>query len=397
MALVRVGDRALPTRFAVPSGRAADVLATLEAQGVGLARARVASRLGDPDPFPLRAALAASPDAAVTGAEGDVLSADAVDALLLAADAACDPALAGLFAGRPPGPLARAVPVDDPRRPWLRWPARPAPPARVGKVETWTTAEIGDTPVATVRCAEPLPGGGVALGSDYGLTLWQNGAFQPFPWPRGSRREARRVEAMAVSGGRLWIATTQALYDWDFAAKVGNRRHGEDEEGGYDDLTAMLSTGDRLLLGYRTRFEGASGPRDVLAMARDPSGVVYAGTRHGELHVIDACGPVRVFADSKPRPVRHVAFAQGALWVASAGALHRFDGAAWSSSTPEPTALAVDRHDRLWALAEGGLHLLDGGALRPVPVALERPWSLATTPGALWIGGRERVWRVAVA
>jgi hypothetical protein len=109
-----------------------------------------------------------------------------------------------------------------------------------------------------------------------------------------------------------------------------------------------------------------------------------------------------VFADHKPRPIRHLAHARGALWVAALGALHRFDGASWSTipEAPEPTALAVDAAGRLWALAAGALHVVVGPVgherLRRVPIALERPWSLAATRGSLWIGGRERVWRVTL-
>jgi hypothetical protein len=424
MGEVGIGPTRLTSRFAIPSGPPARVLAALDAAGLGVARARIAAALGNPDPFHVRAALTTL-TAAVTGADnrgadadrgaaersgsagipvigtaGDPLSADAADAVLLAADAARggppEPALAGLFAGRLPGARARAVPVDDPARTWLRWPHRPVRPARVRGVESWSTAEIGDSPVATVRCAIPLPGGAVALGSDYGLTLWRDGRFAPFPWPRGSRREARRVETMVVHGGVLHVGTTQTLYTWDFAGAVHSRRHGPDEEDGFDDLDALLSAGDRLYAGYRTRFEGGGGPKDAISLVADPAGVVFAGTRAGELHVVDGGGPLRVFADHKPRPIRHLAFAAGALWVAARGALHRFDGASWSEQAPEPTALAVDPEGRLWAVAEGRLHVLEGETLRPVDVAVERPWSLAALPGAVWVGARERVWRVAV-
>lgn len=392
-----VAGARVATRFAVPSGPAPAVLETLDEAGLGLARARIAARMGNPDPFHLRAALVGA-DGAVGGTTGDAVSADAADAVLLAADAARptpDPALAGLFAGRPPGPKARAVPVDDPARTWLRWQSRPTRPASVREVRSWSTLEIGDVEVATVRCVEPIPGG-VALGSDYGLTLEKGGTFTPFPWPKGSRREARRVEAMAVHQRHLHIATSQTLYVWDFAARVTSRRHGPDLEDGFDDLNALLAANGRIYAGYRSRFEGGDGPLDALSLAADSAGVVYAGTRSGEIHVVDGGGPIRKFADHKPRPVRHLAFAEGALWVSALGALHRFDGASWTTQTPEPTALAVDPEGRLWALAEGRLFVLVDGALERVEVALERPWSLAAVPGAIWIGGRERVWRVGI-
>lgn len=335
-----------------------------------LARLRVAARLG----------LPTLPSAA----DGDTL-----DAALVAAGH--DISLAGIFAGRPPGPKVRAVPVDDARRGYLRFPRPPLPPARIGAVESWSTAEIGDAPIATVRCVVPLPGG-VALGSDYGLTLWRGG-FQPFPWPQGARREARRVEAMAVHRGQLHVATSQSLVTWDLRGEAQIRKHGRDEEDGWDDVRSMLATGDRLLIGWRTHLEGGVGPGEALSMV-DANGVVYVGTLDGEIHVVDGGGPIRRFADHKGRPVRHLAYGDGALWVAALDALHVFDGASWTSAQPEPTALTTDLHGRVWAIAEGGLWAGVDHELVKIDLPLERPWAIAAVPGALWIGGRERVWRV---
>lgn len=398
--IVRVGDRALETAFAIPSGIAGQVLAALDHHALGLARARVAAALGDPDPFHVRAALAADPDAAVVGGEGHPLTADAAEAMLVRAGD--HPGLAGLFAFHPPGPAVRGVPLDGSPRHGLRWrPTRPRPP-RLGEVDRWDTAAIGDEAVATVRCLHPLPGG-LALGSDYGLTLWRQERFEPFPWPRGSRREARRVEAMALHQGSLLVATSQALVTWDRQGEPKTRKHGPDQEEGYDDLNALLSVDDRLYQGWRTHFEGGVGPADVLCLAADPHGVVYAGTRSGEVHVIDGVQPgdtltrpIRALAQRRYQPVRHLAWADGALFVAGGDRLARFDGVAWTEHTGEPTALAADPDGRLWALLDGGLHLWWDGALRPIPVPLERPWSLGFTPGHLWIGGVGRVWRVAL-
>lgn len=386
--MVRVGTLEIATRFAVPSGRAGAVLAELDAAGLSLARARVAARLGDPDPFPLRRALAAAPEATVVGGPGLAIGRDRLDAVLL--DAGEDPAQHGLFAGRPPGPLARSATP----RPCLRFARPPLPALQLGELRRWSTAEIGDAPVATVRCLLPFPGG-VALGSDYGLTLARGEQFRPFPWPEGARREARRVEAMAFHRGQLLVGTQQVLVAWDLRGPATVRRHARDGEDGWDDLRCMLSDGDRLLVGWRTHLEGGRGPGEVLSLA-EAEGVIYAGTLGGELHVVDG-GLVRRFADHKGRPVRHLAFADGALWVAAAGQLHRFDGCSWTASGPEPTALATDPTGRLWAIVEGRLHVGDGSGLRELPLPLERPWALAAVPGALWIGGRETVWRLATA
>ena len=120
---------------------------------------------------------------------------------------------------------------------------------------------------------------------------------------------------------------------------------------------------------------------------------MFAGTIDGEVHVVDG-GLVRRFADHKGRPVRYMTYGDGALWVAALEGLHVFDGAEWKTTSPEPTALCRDADGRVWAVAEGGLWMGEGHELRRVPLTLERPWSVAAVHGALWIGGRERVWRV---
>ncbi len=390
---------ALPaSRFARPAGTPAAIVAALDAAGLGLARARVAARLGNPDPFAVRAALGAL---ALVGdtiplpeAEGAPVTPEVADAALVAAAVALgrpEPALTGLFAGRPPGPAVRAVPVDDARFTALRFPrGEPPPPALIGATESWSVAELGDVAVATVRCIVEVPGG-VALGSDYGLTIWKNGRFTPFPWPAGCRREARRVEAMALDRGALWVATSQALVRWDFRGEPTIRKHGADEEEGWDELRCLLAGPNGLLRGYRTRFDGGDAPPDVFALVEVPGGAVYAGTGAGELHVVDACGPLRSFASGPHQPVRHLAFADGALHVAAGGRHHRFDGASWSSTAPEPTAFSVDRRGRLWSLLDGKVTVATREGTKVVPAPVERPWSLCAAGDRLWIGGRERV------
>src|SRR4051812_24629542 len=120
MVEVVVGGRRLRTRFAIPGGRADEVLVRLDACALGLARARVAALLGNPDPFHVRAALAEARDIHVDGCDGDVLDPDATDAALVAAGTV--PELSGIFAGRTIGARVRAVPVDDSARICLRWP-----------------------------------------------------------------------------------------------------------------------------------------------------------------------------------------------------------------------------------------------------------------------------------
>ena len=392
-----------PTAYAHGGGLPAALLAELDAQALGAARARVAARLGNPDPFHFRAALSLSPAGAkaVPPNPGLTLTADAADAALVAASVAqADPelALAGLFAGRPPGLRTRAVPLDDARYTFLRFPrAEPPPPPSWRPPETWSTAAIGDEPVATIRCIAAVPGG-VALGSDYGLTLWRKGRFEPFPWPAGCRREARRVEAMLVHEGTLWIATSQALVRWDFRAEPTFQKHPQDHEGGWDELRCLHGDGPRVLAGFRTGVTGGAGPGlpEVFSLAELPGGIVVGGTGGGELHVLGAPGALRTLSSGKHQPVRHLAFADGELHAAAGGRHHRWNGASWSSAPPEPTAFTVDAHRRLWMLAEGKLFVHTRGGPLLVPIELERPWCLSAAGDRLWVGGLERVWSLPI-
>ncbi len=386
-----------PTRYAHPGGSPSALLAHLDANALGLTRARLAARLGAPDPFALRAALggriALGDEAGIEPAAGATLDADEADRVLFAAAVGAEsplPGLWGLFAGRLPGPRARAVPIDDARFGCLRFPrAEPPPPPGWGAIRSWSTRELGDEGIATVRCAVEIPGG-VALGSDYGLTLWEGERFRPFPWPAGARREARRVEAMAVHQGSLWVATSQSLVRWDFRAEPTVKKHGADREEGWDELRCLLSTPAGLLRGFRTGLvDGADrvGLPEVFALAGAPGGVVYAGTAGGELHILGG-GAVRRCGG----PIRHLAFADGELHVAAGERHHRFDGARWASSEPEPTAFTVDRRGRMWMLAEGKLYVWTRRGAIAIPIVLDRPWALCAAADQLWIGGRERVW-----
>lgn len=391
-----------PTQFAIPGGSAAEVLTQLDDTALGAARARVAARLGNPDPFALRAWLSAQigdQSSVLAPTTGNLLTPDAADAALVAgalstgADARLS-GLVGLFAGRPPGPLVRAVAVDDSRADWLRFPqGDPPPPHRWGKLETWSSAEMGDADIATVRCAVAIPGG-VALGSDYGLTLWRGGKFEPFPWPAGARREARRVEAMVVHNNELTVATSQCMVVWNFRSEPVIRKFRADNEGGWDEVRALFSTREQLYVAWRTGLEGGDGPAECFAIV-EAGGVVYVGTGNGELHVVNGA-LLRKLTEGGRHAIRHLAFADGVLHAAAGGQHHQFDGASWSSSAPEPTAFAVDRWGRLWMLAEG--KVFGYGRSGPVAVnaAVERPWCLAAAAGRLWIGGKERVWSLGI-
>lgn len=391
--LLRVGSNTLQTAFAWPSGSATEVLEATEG-AMGTVRARIAAGAALPDPFHVRAALVAHPASVVEGCEGRALTRDAVDAVLVG-----QPGMLGVLAFQSLGPLARGV-RPDPEWTWLRWRSRgpPVGPARTGPARRWSTTELGDDPAATVRCIAPLPRGRVAIGSDYGLTIGSASGFTPFPWPAGARRENRRVEAMYATRELLHVATQQAIFTWDYAGEPRARKHPADSDGGYDDVLALSASPTGMLTAWRTHMEGGRGPADCLCFATDPNGVVYAGTRGGEVHVVDGGGPIHAFSGEKVlregpagaigRPVRHLAFADNRLWAAAAGGLHAFDGAAWVAEPgSEPVAMGADEGGRLWLVRDGAVWVRDRGELRAVDVGLERPWTLACLPGATWVGG----------
>lgn len=236
----------------------------------------------------------------------------------------------------------------------------------------WTATELGLPARATLRCLLPLPDG-LAIGADRGLVLRRGSRFLPFPWPRGARPESR-VEALALHEGVLHVATRRARFQWRLAGPVSGGGMPLDAGGVYDEVRAMASL-EGLLVGWRTHLEGAPGPPDCSAFTR-ALGHRWAGTLGGEL--VDLDGPTR---RTLPGPVRHLLGSPEALLVAAGGCLHRYDGKMWTERAGEPYALAW--HQGAVAELRQGRLWLDG---RPRPHALDRPWSLASTEGELWVG-----------
>jgi hypothetical protein len=262
--------------------------------------------------------------------------------------------------------------------PMLRWPT----PRRTTTSEYRVVHHPGPAG-AVIRSLTPLPDGRVGVGTDQGAFFF-DGRFSDFPYPGGARRS--RVEAAAIADGRWVLASTEAMFVYPLdGGAVTSRRLPSDGDDGRDDVRAMLGA-DRLYIGWRCRFEGGDGPPEALSLTRDPDGVVWAGTVHGELYTIDG-GKVRSFGTPKGRPVRHLTFALGQLHVAAAGAHWRFDGVSWRSEAGEPTALAADAAGRLWSVLDGAVFVEDGRRRRQIETQLTRPWSIAGTTRGAWVGG----------
>jgi hypothetical protein len=234
----------------------------------------------------------------------------------------------------------------------------------------------------------------MAAGSDYGLVLWQQGQWQHFPYPKGARREGRRVESMAWHDGALYVATQKNWYRWPFSGEAVGRGFERDAYGVVIELRTFHSGPKGLLRAWQDRLEGGVGPGDIICFVNSPLGV-FAGTLDGQLWRIDQ-GLLRRFErNGRPAPVRYLAWAHNRLWVASAGALHTWDGQAWEQREGEPYSLHSGTDGALWALRQGALQVSrSGGWPQRVSLALERPWALATLGTELWIGCVGRLLRL---
>ncbi len=258
---------------------------------------------------------------------------------------------------------------------------------RVKPSHRWTPQDHGLPGHATYRCLRSLPEGGLAAGTDYGLVLWRNDRWTPFPFPRGARQQSRHVESIAVQDSNLFVATRKNWYAWPFEGEAQGRSFRRDAYGVVIELRALHAGPTGLLQGWQDGLVGGEGPPDCICFATAQQ-ALFAGTLDGRLHRIDQ-GELRRFElDGRPAPVRHLAWAHHRLWVASAGALHTWDGQSWRSRPGEPYGMHSDRAGRLWTLREGRLHLSeDGDWPHPVSLPLDRPWALASTgEGDLWIG-----------
>jgi len=240
----------------------------------------------------------------------------------------------------------------------------------------WSAQALDLPSHATFRCLLDLGGGDLAAGSDYGLALRRGGAWSPFPFPAGARREARRVESLALHEGALHVVSARNHYAWPFAGVARGAGFPRDAYKADIELRAVFAHPDgRLLRAWRTHLEGAGGPGDLISFATDGE-QVYAGSLDGRLVVVD--GPeIRRFDG----PVRYLAWSDGALHVAAAGGLHTWRSGAWSEQSGEPYAL----HEH-----EGALYALRGGALwrdgLRLAIPFVRPWSLGSAGVHLAVG-----------
>ncbi len=253
-------------------------------------------------------------------------------------------------------------------------------------VASWTPADHDQPAHATYRCLLPLPGDGLAAGTDYGLTLFRDGRWTPFPYPAGARRESRRVESMAAHEGALYVTTQKNHYRWPFEGEAAGRGFQRDAYGVVVELRSFHSSPAGLLTAWSDRLEGARGPGELICFANTPLGV-FGGTLDGQLWRLDD-QPLRTFASQgRPDPVRYLAWAHDRLWVAAGGRLLTWAGQVWTERPGEPYALHTGPDGTLWTLRQGQLHASrDGDWPAPLDLPLTRPWALAAVGEDLWVG-----------
>lgn len=241
--------------------------------------------------------------------------------------------------------------------------------------QRWTSSQLGLPAHATFRCLLELPDGGLAAGSDYGLVLRQRGTWAPFPFPRGARREARRVESLALHEGSLVVVSARNQYVWPFSGTARGTGFPRDAYKADIELRAVFSHPDgRLLRAWRTHLDGGEGPGEIISFATDGERV-YGGTLDGRLVQVDG-DELRRFEG----PVRHLAW-HGGLHVAADGGHHVLEGGTWRTTPGEPYGLHAHRGS-LYALRRGALWR-DG---RRLPIELQRPWALGSAGAELAVG-----------
>ena len=239
----------------------------------------------------------------------------------------------------------------------------------------WTASQLALPAHATFRCLLSLGGDDLAVGSDYGLVLYRDRSWAPFPFPRGARREARRVESLALHDGALVVVSARNQYVWPFSGTARGTGFPRDAYKADVELRAVFAHPDgRLLRGWRTHLEGGEGPGELISFTTDGTRV-FGGTLDGRLVQVDGA-ELRRFEG----PVRSLAW-PGGLHVAADGAHHLWRDGAWSSTPGEPYALHA-HGGALYSLRRGALWC--GG--QRLPLELQRPWALGSAGRHLAIG-----------
>jgi signal transduction histidine kinase/ligand-binding sensor domain-containing protein len=226
--------------------------------------------------------------------------------------------------------------------------------------------------------AEVSPGVVWASKPSEGVYSWDGQRFRRLMLDGLSRQDPRVGALLAARDGSCWVAGAFGLLHFEeprMAEKKG--------------ATAALTN------------------LNISALAQDKKGVVWAGTRDGQLWHLDS-GEWKVQARCEPgHAITAVACSDSALWVGTEGdGLYRWDsGNRWEKYNNLPTAwvstLYLDGHGTLWiGTAGGGLSRLQGGSVATFTTReglLDNTISqiLEDDAGYLWLGGTRGIIRVS--
>lgn len=192
------------------------------------------------------------------------------------------------------------------------------------------------TSVGEVRACYPLDGGDTLVGTGGGLVRVSAAGVTKHVWTAADGLPGTRIDGIAQSGDRLWVAT-------DAGAAAITFDHGALSIGARAGTTAAREV---------VRFRGA----DYLALA--DGGVTKVGG-----------GPITFRGTAKLRThVAALAVANGTLWAGTAAGLYRMAGGAFERVTLEPGVAAevtslYATGDELWIATTAGLYRRAGGAI----------------------------------
>lgn len=224
--------------------------------------------------------------------------------------------------------------------------------------------------------------GNIWIGSLSGVTKWDLYSFVTFNTNRGlTNNDVRSIYADPATH-KLWIATARGISRFDGADLVTfDRLTGADIRQivavGENNFWFATAAGAVHLAGEEiTTFTSKDGlpSDDVMAIAADSKGVVWAGTRLGAARIRQ--GIVETIPTLARMEVRSILCDQNnENWFAtSSGAWHGQDGN-WKSldkqsGLPSDSVydLAADHHGAIWIATAGGVRKWDRGAVAEFPL-----------------------------
>lgn len=252
--------------------------------------------------------------------------------------------------------------------------------------------------------------GRVWIGTYKGLTVYENGVFRAIPAADTAQFPMLDIHAVAEDQGRLVVATTSGVFDYD-GGKLVHR------PGSPAPATALLKSADGIWIGGTGGIFHSSGKQTeliplpaglrqgVVTRLAEAQGKIWAGTSVGLFvragGVLEAAGTEPILQNS-PTTMLYQDSDRN-LWVASNAGMARIRNGKTAETIPDKNPAAFkgvvaafeDRERNLWLGSQWqGLMRLWNGSTRRLAAAegLTEPivWSLARAPdGRTWVGTRD--------